>query len=291
VVGVLWGVVRVITWVLDRPPLRVEVPAGFPGELRRWLPFELTRAGELSLQPVVRDPVGSTSSTPVRLCRPGRWGPGRRSRVDLDAVSLAWLVQRGEVTPAARARERRDGDRALASVPQVVLHDHLSLVLERPARARVRVLPDGQRRLHGDDAPALEWSDGEVEHVVRGVQVPADLFEGRLSIAQIHALDNSEQRRIAIERMGWQRYLEQARLTPVAEADDPANPGATLRLYEVPGTEDARLLVMRNGSPDRSGVDRFYAEPVPARFGDPVEAAAWQYGCPVETYRALERRT
>jgi hypothetical protein len=73
-------------------------------------------------------------------------------------------------------------------------------------------------------------------------------------------------------------------------APDPANAGRTLRLYAIDGVR-ARVLVMSNGSPDRSGMLRDYAELVPWFFDDPVAAAAWQYGCPVDTYRQLQRRT
>jgi hypothetical protein len=48
---------------------------------------------------------------------------------------------------------------------------------------------------------------------------------------------------------------------------------------------------MTNGSPDRTGEIRRYAETVPASIHDPVAAAAWQYECPVDVYRALQRRT
>jgi hypothetical protein len=79
----------------------------------------------------------------------------------------------------------------------------------------------------------------------------------------------------------------------VAAAADPGNPGRELRLYEMPPElrENKRLLAMVNGSPDRSGRQREYAELVPAEFDDPIAAAAWQYDCPVDVYRALLRRT
>jgi hypothetical protein len=90
--------------------------------------------------------------------------------------------------------------------------------------------------------------------------------------------------------LGWETYIRRADLRPVATAPDPGNDGAVLRLFDIPGA-NARVLVMRNGSPDRSGALRLYAEVVPSTIDDPVAAAAWQYGCPVEAYRQLQRRT
>lgn len=49
--------------------------------------------------------------------------------------------------------------------------------------------------------------------------------------------------------------------------------------------------MMTNGSPDRDGRERVYAETVPAYLDDAVAAAAWQYGVPADIYRRTERRT
>jgi len=93
--------------------------------------------------------------------------------------------------------------------------------------------------------------------------------------------------------MGWLRYISAAGLRLVASAPDPGNPPHSLELYEDPHGRlgDARVLVMTNRSPHRSGRLLRYAETVPAAIDDPVEAAAWQYGCPLEVYRQLNRRT
>jgi hypothetical protein len=48
---------------------------------------------------------------------------------------------------------------------------------------------------------------------------------------------------------------------------------------------------MTNGSPDDDDRPLVFAETVPGHLDDPVEAAAWQYDCPVDVYRTLQRRT
>ncbi|WP_242882145.1 DUF6745 domain-containing protein [Actinomadura litoris] len=166
----------------------------------------------------------------------------------------------------------------------------LAIVVEPPSAMHTEMLPDGTLRLHADDVAALRWPNGEEYFFLHGTLVPKELFDGEWSIQEIDRTRNSELRRLAIERMGWDLFISRAGLAPLAEAEDPGNPGAVLRLYDIPDA-DARLLVMRNGSPDRSGAHRDYAEPVPGHLDDPVEAAAWQYGCPVDVYRRLERRT
>ncbi|QXJ20800.1 hypothetical protein AGRA3207_001575 [Actinomadura graeca] len=166
----------------------------------------------------------------------------------------------------------------------------LAIVVEPPSVMHTETLPDGTTRPHRDDGPALQWPGGEDYFFLHGTLVPKELFDGEWGLQQFSTTRNSELRRLAIERMGWETFISRTGLEPLAESDDPANPGALLRLYDIPNA-DARLLVMRNGSPDRSGAHREYAEPVPPHLDDPVEAAAWQYGCPVEVYRRLERRT
>jgi hypothetical protein len=148
-------------------------------------------------------------------------------------------------------------------------------------------------RLHREDGPAVRWRDGFALNFWHGTPLPANFFDTAPTVRAINRMRNSEQRRAAIERMGWAAYVERAGWRRVATAPDPGNPPHELVLYEDPRHRDGhvRALVMTNGSPDRSGEQRRYAELVPSHLDDPVEAAAWQYGCPVEVYRRLQRRT
>ncbi len=137
------------------------------------------------------------------------------------------------------------------------------------------------------------WADGTVEYHLRGVRLPRSPELGPWSVAEIHAMANSEVRRVMIESVGWDRYLRAAELELVVDAADPGNPPHRLELYDLPFDVfgPVRLLVMVNGSPDRTGASRRYAEFVPDDLDDPVEAAAWQYGVDAELYRVLQRRT
>ena len=164
----------------------------------------------------------------------------------------------------------------------------LTVVVEPP-----RELHTGPSGLDRSDGPALVWADGTAEYFLRGTRVPRSPALGDWSVEEIHAVANSEVRRVMIEMIGWEEYLRAAELELVATAPDPGNPPHRLELYELPIDVfgSVRLLVMVNGSPDRTGATRRYAEFVPDDLQDPVEAAAWQYGVDVELYRILERRT
>ena len=164
----------------------------------------------------------------------------------------------------------------------------VAVVLEPPVEVHV-----GPHGLHRDAGPAVVWADGSLVHALHGVRVGRDPAAGDWTVEEIHATPNSEARRDMIEAMGWPEYARRAGLTTRASAPDPGNAPHRLVLLDLPREHytGVRLLLMVNGSPGRSGGRRRYAELVPARFDDPVEAAAWQYGVPVEVYRALERRT
>jgi hypothetical protein len=152
----------------------------------------------------------------------------------------------------------------------------------------------GRPRLHSVTGPAVVWGDGTAAYFLSGVRVPEHLYRAEVSVREINwAGGNSEVRRVLIERMGWSQYLERAECRLIASVPDPGNGDRRLALYDVPNADGGidRTLLMVNGSPDRSGREREYAELVPGHFDDPVEAAAWQYGCPVEVYRTLARRT
>ncbi len=172
-------------------------------------------------------------------------------------------------------------------------HPDFVMVAEPPIELHVERAASGAYQVHRADGPAVRWRDGSTFCFWRGMHVPADLIAGKWGVAAIHRHHNSELRRAAIERMGWLAYIERADLRLVASAPDPGNAPHDLLLYEDPGSRlgGARILVMTNGSPDRSGAARRYAEAVPGHLDDPVAAAAWQYDCPVETYRLLQRRT
>ena len=153
------------------------------------------------------------------------------------------------------------------------------------------------RRLHREGGPALLYRDGWAVHAWHGIRVPAWVIEDDVTPEHIDRalkLDNSEQRRAALERIGWPRVVQHLGSTPIATCPDPANAPHELALYALPSEfydEPVNLLVMTNGSPDRNGALRLYGETVPASITDPLAAAAWQYDVHPSVYADLARRT
>jgi len=59
------------------------------------------------------------------------------------------------------------------------------------------------------------------------------------TIDRIKEENNVEVRRCAIERIGWDPYIDQAGLHLVAAVADPGNPGCDLCLYDMPAGRGA----------------------------------------------------
>jgi uncharacterized protein DUF6745 len=293
-------------------PLRVRMPRSLrPGtpEFRAWMSGDVlggpgrgpdgrsvlslsgcaastVRSGEFLGGPCSR----SSDLYPVRFREPLRFGRRRAFDGHLRPQELAWLLERREVAPRRFARTLLRTHTQLERAFAIRLSRDVAVVLEPPLRFCTERLPDGTSRLHCDDGPAVEWASGERLYALHGVRVPADLVESGWNVPRIHAEHDTEVRRIAIDRLGWATYLRRTRAKPVATAPDPANQGRSLRLYRIPDVP-AHVLLMSNGSPDRSGAVRVYAELVPPWIEDPTAAAAWQYGVPMHVYSQLKRRT
>jgi len=176
------------------------------------------------------------------------------------------------------------------------LHRGFAVITDRPA-----VLHDERvagtaylRRLHCSTGPSVAYRDGWSLWHWHGVSVPQWAIEADDPTGQIATEHNTEIRRCAIERYGWDRYLDRIGVTPVSVQADPGNAGHELRLYDLPRDHQVygapvRLLVMDNASRDRDGTRRRFAETVPADVPDAVAAAAWQFGVDRGVYAGLER--
>ncbi|MFG2052804.1 DUF6745 domain-containing protein [Micromonospora sp. NPDC048930] len=151
----------------------------------------------------------------------------------------------------------------------------------------------GEVRTHNRHGVAVGYADGWGGHSWHGTAVPGWVIH-EPAVERIARERNVEVRRCAIEHLGWDAYLEQARLRLVAEAPDPGNPGCRLQLYDLPRRvwgAPARVLLAVNGSVERDGRRRRYGLTVPAHLDDPVAAAGWSYGLTGQQYALLLRRT
>jgi hypothetical protein len=169
------------------------------------------------------------------------------------------------------------------------------VMVSGPPAGMVTEMVDSQLRLHCEDGPALRWDDGWEIYSWHGTRIPDWVLKEK-SVDKAIKLRNTEVRRAAFEAIGWDAVIDHIGVKPVDVAVDPGNPPHKLYLYQLPRDVNpyrrgVNLLLMTNGSPDRSGALRKYGETVPAEITSAVEAAAWQFGVSREVYTLLGRRT
>ncbi|WP_229675692.1 DUF6745 domain-containing protein [Hoyosella rhizosphaerae] len=173
--------------------------------------------------------------------------------------------------------------------------DDVCVMAERPSALHTEPTPDGihnERRLHHLDQPALQFLDGNHVFVQHGTIVP-DWVVLDPTVERINKERNIEIRRCAIERIGWDRYIETAELELVDRGDDPGNPESQLELHAHPADwgRTGRVLLVVNGSRERDGQRRRYGLHVPHWINSALNAAAWTYGLSGTDYAQLVRRT
>ncbi|MCK0517907.1 DUF4816 domain-containing protein [Williamsia sp. DF01-3] len=156
---------------------------------------------------------------------------------------------------------------------------------------------DKDGRLHNATGPAFAYRDGFKGYLWHGTRVPEDLIETGWDIKRIMSEKNAEVRRCAIERMGWDQFIEAADMTQIGDTrPDPGNAPHTVSLWELPDNlrdlyeEHARILLCTNGSPERDGSIHKFGLVVPGHHEDPVAAAADLYGIPTAAYAQLQVR-
>ena len=171
--------------------------------------------------------------------------------------------------------------------------DEAVVMTERPSK----ILMNNGRQLHAVEGPALEYPDGFGVHAWNGTRVQPSVTTGTgWSVPDILRSRNTEERRCAIERMGWDEFVLRSDMKKVADAPDPGNPGRVLELYDLPEElasiydNEARILLCTNGSPEPDGTFHRFGLPVPASHSDPVAAVADMYGVSRDEYAKLQYR-
>lgn len=103
----------------------------------------------------------------------------------------------------------------------VMMFQSQTLVLaERPT---LHTNADGE--LHNDEGPAVHWADGAKQYYIDGHALGAigEFVVERpneLTLAHINQEENEEVKRIAIDKFGWGRYLEEIGATVVDRRDN-----------------------------------------------------------------------
>jgi Domain of unknown function (DUF6745) len=145
-----------------------------------------------------------------------------------------------------------------------------TVLIGRP-RLRVR-----RGRLHAPNSPAVVWPDGSERWYWDGILVPERIAAARdlLTAGLVARVDNQELRRVALERMGWERFLATAN-AQLRQQDDYGKLWAT-RVW-IDG-EQVQLVEVVNATAEQDGSRRRYLLRVPPTTRTAREAVAWTFG-------------
>jgi hypothetical protein len=140
------------------------------------------------------------------------------------------------------------------------------------ARPRLR-----QRRgqLNARSNPAVVWPDGSERWYWSGIAVPKRLVDARdrLTAPLVAGVGNQELRRIAVERMGWERFLDTADAELRAQDDFGKLWDTGNRL----DGERTHLVEVVNATAEPDGSYRYFLR-VPPRVRTAREAVGWTFG-------------
>jgi hypothetical protein len=142
-------------------------------------------------------------------------------------------------------------------------------------------LMPGTRRLHCDSGPALE-SNIEPLYFWHGVLVPDFVVDHpeRITLDNIKTEENSEVRRILIERYGTSRYLMDSNAQIIHTSGN-----NILYRQEIMGDEPIVMVRVLNSTPEPNGEVKSYFLRVPPDIADADAAVAWTFGMSKDEYR------
>ena len=158
-----------------------------------------------------------------------------------------------------------------------VMHPEFCLISERP----VRLLVDAQSRPHCGDGPFCAWRDGTALYAWHGTRVPKRVIVApeTLTAADILGERNAEVRRVMIERVGHEKFLQLTGAHPIQ-----ADATGTLYRIELPGDEPIVLVGVVNSTPEPDGSYKRYVLRVPPQMTRAREAVAWTFGMSEQDY-------
>ena len=158
-----------------------------------------------------------------------------------------------------------------------------AIITDRP----LSLSSDDRKLLHSETGPAIAYRDGFAVHAWHGVRIPAEWIEDKASLTPKVALtwENIEQRRVAMQIVGWANVLRELEARVIDDHADPET--GTLVEVDLPGDGDekirARFLHVL------CGTKREFALGVPPDTASAEAAQAWLFG--ETTYQKPEVRT
>ena len=150
-----------------------------------------------------------------------------------------------------------------------IMHHEFCIVSDRPRVLKV----DDQNRPHCETGPYIQWADGMGLFAWHGTMIPKEWILDKKSITPEIALkwENAEQRRCAMEIIGWNNMLTLMGAKLIDKDED----DTVGQLYEVNHTAlGGKCKFLRMYCP----TGRWFAEPVPPEMKTALQANSWGWG-------------
>jgi len=162
-----------------------------------------------------------------------------------------------------------------------VMHEKFCIVSDFPEHLGI----DDQNRAHGQEGPSHRWRDGWALYHWHGTAVPENWIMNKKSLTAKQAITwkNIEQRRAAIEIVGWANVLDQLDAKVIDEDGDPEI--GTLLEVDLPNIGKEKFLRVQ------CGTGRTFAIPVPPEMRTALEAQSWTWFLEPKDFAIPEIRT
>jgi|TARA_Y100000034_G_scaffold135802_1_gene209206 hypothetical protein len=157
-------------------------------------------------------------------------------------------------------------------------------MVERPTN----FLCDARGVMHCENGPAVKFSDGMEAYYWHGVCVPKAVImhPETLTVKDILSENNQEVRRLMMERVGYERIIDQADATLISED----NRG---KLWRIPRakiglqSEDMVIVEVMNSTPEADGSRRRFFLRVHPTCQTPTRALEWSFNLNAGEYEGM----
>jgi len=162
-----------------------------------------------------------------------------------------------------------------------VMHEKFCIVADFPEHLGI----DDQNRAHGQEGPSHRWRDGWSLYHWHGTAVPEHWIMNKKSLSAKEAItwENIEQRRAAIEIVGWATILKELNAKVIDTDGDPEI--GELVEVDIPDIGKEKFLRVL------CGTKREFALPVPPEMKTALEAQSWTWSLDLKDFVVPEVRT
>lgn len=193
-----------------------------------------------------------------------------------------------ELVSADLDEEVRGLEEMVLCMDQMIPFQNGCVILGRPERIWI----DTENLLHNGNGPAIKYNDDAL-YYWHGTTVPKEWIEDPSSITPKIVFDhpNTEQRRCAIEMVGWEAILAKMDAKTIDKNFNPEI--GTLLEVDMPTTnrQGTKTTVKRRFLRVQCGTGRSFCLGVPTEMKTALQANAWTYDVPEESLQKLNFRT